>query len=88
MRALAFVVIAALVAFVVFACDGGTQLQPGANEPIRVADAQFVPGDLPGTPLPDDAGQVEAGAPTPGVLAITEVTGVSGVVLPGQVGKK
>jgi hypothetical protein len=51
----------------------------GLSEPVRVRGAQFIHGDLPGTP---------PGAGGPADLKITSVTSTSRVALPGQAGKK
>ena len=69
---------AALVAFVIAACDG--KAAPLAlDEPVRVKSAQFIDGALPGAP---------PGAGGPADLRVTSITSTSRVVLPGQAGKK
>ncbi len=60
------------------ACDDGAVHTLGLSEPLRVHDAQFIPGPLPGA-APD------AGAGTG--PQITNVTLTNPTVLPGQAGK-
>lgn len=93
MKAVAFVA-AIGIAIAPFACDG-QPLSNGAREPLRVRGAQFVRGDLPGTPpLPaPDAEAPEAGADAgpvgpPPLNVVTTVETANNVVLPGAAAKK
>jgi hypothetical protein len=72
----------------VAACDGETQsVQFG--EPIRVRGAQFVKGDLPGTPPPATTatGDTDASVDPNGPPAVTAIQALSTVVYPGEGGK-
>lgn len=59
-------------------CEG-TRAESGLTEPLRVKNAQFVEGALPGS-QPGTAGRDD--------LRITQVTSSNRVALPGQAGKK
>jgi hypothetical protein len=78
-RVLAAMLAAGLLGTTVFACDEGTELTLGLNEPIRVKHAQFFEGPLPGA---------APGTVVPGAPKITSVTLANPTVLPGQAGKK
>jgi hypothetical protein len=71
-----------VLALLVAACSGeSTDL--GVNEPLRVEDAQFKPGKLPGTRPPADA--KPANEPTPHVTAAGPSGGIPQVMV-GQAG--
>jgi hypothetical protein len=69
----------ALALVFLFAGCSSQQAPSGLGEPVRVKGAQFIKGDLPGSP-PGAAGPVD--------LKITSVTSTNRVALPGQAGKK
>lgn len=68
------------------ACDG-QQNQYVYGEPILVHGAQFIPGELPGTPAPD-GGLLDAGAPAPGAFVVTSIQAQNTTVFSGEGGKQ
>lgn len=78
---------AAAVAALAAACDVGQGPSGGFGEPLQVAGAQFIPGELPGAPpLPADAGETSADAGLP-ALSVVSFSAASRQVVPGISGK-
>jgi hypothetical protein len=68
----------------VVACSGGQQANIGYAEPMYVSGAQFIPGDLPGTPPIDGGGD---GGTSTGPLSVLSVDYNNVHVIPGASGK-
>jgi hypothetical protein len=69
------------------ACSDGAPINPGVSEPMFIAGAQFVPGDMPGAPAVEDGGAGDdGGAPTP-PLSVVSVDYNNVHVVPGASGK-
>ena len=70
------------------ACTQGQRANSGVGEPIQLAGAQFISGDLPGEPPVDGgAAEMEGGAAALGPLAVAEVDFNNANVIPGASGK-
>ena len=69
-------------------CSSGQQANLGVTEPIALSGAQFIPGNLPGSPPLDDAGAGDDGGAAPaGPLAVLSVDYNNLHVIPGAAGK-
>jgi hypothetical protein len=77
-------------------CSSGQSPLTGIGEPVQLANGQFIPGNLPGSPPANDGGVVEGDAGVdagtdagpPPALAVRDLGGFnSTIVQPGEAGK-
>jgi hypothetical protein len=77
-----------VVACLAAACDTGPGILTGIGEPFRVSNGQFISGELPGSPPPEDAGVASAssdGSVPP--LSVLNVGYTTRLIAPGESAK-